>query len=112
VLAELAEGPVVDLPTDHTERWMLAQTCHGRPIAQGINRPFPPEVHRALRQEPSTVAASLSGFGYRWLVIRPQQGDEGEQQRQAALAGWARSEHRTAHDSEALVVIDLLEATP
>lgn len=71
LLAELEAGAVFDLPATLDERWLLNQTCHGRPIAAGINSPFPRRLTPLVLGEVAAIPAGLRGAGYRWLVIHP-----------------------------------------
>ena len=62
-LAELPPGPVFDVPTTYHELGLLAATCHGQPVAEGINRP--PQ----LRAPPEFAAELLGNAGFRYLVV-------------------------------------------
>ncbi|MEL6349535.1 MAG: DUF2079 domain-containing protein, partial [Myxococcota bacterium] len=53
LLADLSDGAIIDLPGEREERRMLAQACHGRPIAEGINQPYPHRVRHSPQPFPS-----------------------------------------------------------
>lgn len=69
-LAPLEDGPVLDLPGTRHELWLGLATCHGRPVAEGINRPFSRRLQDALRQarSPADLPRLLASAGHRWLV--------------------------------------------
>ena len=71
LLSELPPGAVLDLPAEREERRLLAQSCHGRPVAEGINQPYPGIVHQALRGGLS----ELPGLGFRYVVIHEDVSD-------------------------------------
>ncbi len=69
LLVELPEGPVFNLPLSHHEEWLLGQTCHGRPIAQGINKPVPKRVRRAIDNPGPSSLGRLDEMGYRYVLL-------------------------------------------
>jgi hypothetical protein len=71
LLTGLEAGAVFDLPATLDERWLLNQTCHGRPVAAGINSPFPRRLTPLVLGDVAALPAGLRGAGYRWLVIHP-----------------------------------------
>jgi hypothetical protein len=68
-LAGLPDGPVLDLPGTLDERWLLAQTCHGRPVAAGFNRPWSGRTAHALARPPAQAAKALGNLGHRFVAI-------------------------------------------
>lgn len=70
-LAPLPHGAVLNLPLSHHEEWLLGQTCHGRPIAQGINKPVPKRVRRAIDRPGPTAFEGLRQMGFRYVVLHP-----------------------------------------
>ncbi len=69
LLKDLPPGPVVDLPSGYGERWLLGQTCHGRPVAQALNRPWDRSVRHAMDKAPATTLRRLKKLGFKWVVI-------------------------------------------
>lgn len=93
-------GPVLTLPFDHDERALLGQTCHGMPVAAGMNRTPPAAVRRAVEGGP----AALAGLGVRWLVLRTDAPGDGG----AEAAAWAeRTADRVVDTAGATVLVDL-----
>lgn len=68
-IAPLAPGAVVDAPPNRHELGMYASICHGRPVAEGINRPLGRDARRALDRGPAEGPARLRKLGYRWFVV-------------------------------------------
>jgi len=69
LLAELPDGPVFDLPGERGEQWMYSATCHGRPIASGLNRAMPASLEQQLRARPVDERLDvLRDAGFRYLV--------------------------------------------
>ena len=69
LLAELPEGPIFDLPGERGEQWLYAATCHGRPVAAGLNRAMSSELETQLRTTPVDERADLLvKAGFRYLV--------------------------------------------
>jgi hypothetical protein len=74
-LAGQAPGPVLDWPPTAHELGMVASLCHGRPVADAINRPIPPALGRQLgapgRSGDAQVRTAAHALGFRWLAVRP-----------------------------------------
>jgi hypothetical protein len=70
-VASLDPGPVLELPPSFQELSLLAQTCHRRPVAEGINRPMPRSTRVAVEREDW---AAVSRLGYRWVVVHGASG--------------------------------------
>lgn len=68
-VAALPDGAVVDVPPTFHELWLYASIHHRHPVAEGINRPLPVPVRRALERGEPRLGASLRAMGYRWLVV-------------------------------------------
>jgi hypothetical protein len=68
-LAGLPAGAVLDSPPNRHELGMLASICHGRGVAEGINRPLGRDVRRALDRGPAEAPRRLRAMGYRWFVV-------------------------------------------
>jgi hypothetical protein len=72
LLADSPPGAVFDLPASLDEAWLCAAAAHGRPVAQGLNRPAPDNVVAALEDaDPVERAGILARAGYRLLVLHP-----------------------------------------
>lgn len=69
LLADLEPGPVVDFPPTHAELWLFASTCHGRPVAEGINNPLPKSVRKVTYRGHADALPALRGFGFRYFVF-------------------------------------------
>lgn len=83
LLAGRTPGPVLSLPHDHAERSLLAQTCHGMPVAGSLNRVPGRPVQDAVRAGP----AALRAMGFRWVLLDPgAPGDGGAMAGQLATA--------------------------
>ena len=105
LLAPLPPGAVLDLPGEREERRMLAQTCHGRPIAEGLNQPYPGVVRQRLGE-----LSALSSLGFRYIVIHEDvapQTPPGERLRARTLLAEAQAAGMVAASAEGVSVIDL-----
>ena len=75
LLEPLPEGPVYDIPPGGHELWMYNATCHGNPVASGINRPDSRYVRALLKHAVGPSAAEhlalLRDIGFRYLVYHP-----------------------------------------
>jgi len=70
LLKDLEPGPVIDVPGTHGEFWLYAATCHGNPVAEGINRPIVLRTQRNLnRNGIDQGLRTLRLAGYRYLVF-------------------------------------------
>lgn len=87
----LANGPVLDLPGTLDERWLLAQSCHERPVAAGLNRPWSGRVAHALAEPPEQAAGTLSSMGFRYVLIHEDVAPAGQTALRDAWASAARS---------------------
>ena len=74
LLAGREAGPVLALPYDHDERSLMAQTCHGMPVAGSLNRLPGPRVRAAVSKGPR----ALRRRGFRWLIIRTDEPGPGD----------------------------------
>lgn len=111
LLADLPPGPVVDLPGTRDGRYLLAQTCHGNPIAQGVHQPWADDVRRALLAPVPVVPERLHALGFRWLVLHP--GIQGDRDAQIpTLMRTAAARGAIAASDGDLFVIDLGEPAP
>jgi hypothetical protein len=100
LLAGRDAGPVLTLPFDHDETALLGQTCHGMPVAAGINRTPPAAVRGALQAGPD----ALAGLGVRWLVLRTDAPGPGGEE----AAGWAAQlAEQVVAEAGATVLVDL-----
>lgn len=86
LLSDLPPGAVLDLPGSRQELRLFAQHCHGRAVAEGVNRPYPGRVRHTL----SAGLDAVHALGFRYVIVHPDTGE--------ALP-----------PSERLVVADLLE---
>ena len=66
-------GPVLNLPVELDERYLLDQTCHGFPVASGLNRRPPQRLLRAAQQGRHDVLREL---GFRYLIHHRREGPE------------------------------------
>lgn len=75
LLEPLADGPVYDLPPGGHELWLYSASCHGRPVASGINRPDGRYLGNTLKNAAGGDAgkrlAVLKQLGFRFLVFHP-----------------------------------------
>jgi hypothetical protein len=70
LLLELEPGPVIDVPGTHGEFWLYSATCHGNPVAEGINMPIVLRTQRNLnRKGVDRGLKTLRLAGYRYLVF-------------------------------------------
>ncbi len=111
MLADLEPGPILDLPSSHDERYLLAQTCHGRPVAEGINQPHPRPVRQAIRKGPRAFDA-LHSHGFRYLVVHlvpmaqmTAAGERRAMQRIEKLLEYAEEGDRVVARSETVVIV-------
>ena len=108
LLAGLEPGPVLDLPGGQNERALFAQTVHGRPVAEGINKPFPREVRAAIDERPHQALGTLAGLGYRYLVIHDGLDSTPDQLRALErIAEHAEEDHLIVARGEGIRVADL-----
>lgn len=106
LLAPLPPGPVIDLPGRIDGSYLLAQTCHDRPVASGIHQAFGNDVRRDLQQPAPLVLDALGRRGFAYLVLHRDL--EGERQGALpALERRARREGRVVAESGELLVVDL-----
>ncbi len=109
LLADLPEGAVVDLPGTTDGRYLLAQTCHGRAVAQGVHQPWADGVRRAFQAPPPASPARLRLLGFRWLVLH--NGVRGDRDAQIpALMRIAAARGAVVADTPEVVVVDLDKA--
>jgi hypothetical protein len=65
-----APGAVFDVPGERGEQWLYAATCHGRPIAAGLNRSMSPALGVQMKNAAPTDRLSvLRDAGFRYLVV-------------------------------------------
>jgi hypothetical protein len=69
LLRKLPPGPVIDIPATAGEYWLYAATCHGNPVAEGINQPLSFRVQEALTTAGENERLEvLRRLGFRYLV--------------------------------------------
>jgi hypothetical protein len=75
LLEPLPDGAVYDIPPGGHELWLFNATCHGRPVASGINRPDSRYVRALLKHavgpDPAEHLALFRAMGFRYLVVHP-----------------------------------------
>ncbi len=108
LLKDLPPGPVLDLPPTHGEFWIFSSTCHGNPVAEGINLPLTRSVHDALsHNDPMAALLALRSFGFRYLVYHSNS--------PRADSGWfpelptAGQRCAVAENTQGVTVMDLRE---
>lgn len=112
-LAGLEPGPVVNLPASHQDEWLLDQTCHGRPVAQGIKRPMTRPVRETLARPGPRAFRELRALGFRYLVLTPEGAWRGQALDEAAredlgeYLALARALDLVAAEVDGVVVVDL-----
>jgi hypothetical protein len=52
-------GPVLNIPARMDEQWLLEQTCHGRPVAAGINRELGPPITAAIENDDTDALTDI-----------------------------------------------------
>lgn len=107
LLAPLGPGAVLDLPGEREERRMLAQTCHRRPIAEGLNQPYPNVVRQALRDG---GLSALPAQGFRFVVFHAQADPmtpPAERAQADALLSDARAAGLIVSEADGVAVADL-----
>jgi hypothetical protein len=97
---------VIDLPSGRDERHLLAQTCHGFPVAQGINQPYPRAIRQSLTKGSRTFDA-LSGHGFRYLVLHHDQATDSDARLLESLQTHAGAQGRILAATERTVLIGL-----
>lgn len=113
LLAELDPGPVVHLPASHQDEWLLAQTCHGRPVAQGIKRPMAHPVREAVDRPGPRAFRALSDLGFRYLVLtteaawRGQPLDPEDREDLGEYVALARALHLVVAEADGVLVVEL-----
>jgi hypothetical protein len=106
LLSQQPVGPVIDLPSGRDERHLLAQTCHGFPVAQGINQPYPRAIRQSLTKGSRTFDA-LSGHGFRYLVLHHDQATDSDARLLESLQTHAGAQGRILAATERTVLIGL-----
>ncbi|MDG1478935.1 MAG: hypothetical protein P8R54_05055 [Myxococcota bacterium] len=107
LLAEHAAGPVIDLPSERDEIHLLTQSCHGFPVAQGINQPYPRAIQQAAHKGTRAFNA-LSKHEFRYLILHFDQiQDEPTRQQLVLLKAHAESQGRILGQTEQTVLIGL-----
>ncbi len=107
LLAEHEVGPVIDLPSERDEVHLLTQTCHGFPVAQGINQPYPRAVQQAAHKGTRAFDA-LAKHDFRYLVLHLDHiKDEPTRQQLELLKTHAEAQDRILGQTEQTVLIGL-----
>ena len=90
LLEPLPDGAVYDLPPGGHELWLYSATCHGRPVASGINRPDARYLRALLGNAVGRGAdehlALLKAVGFRYLVHHPDAPGGGKPDAMVGLA--------------------------
>ena len=73
LLAGREPGPVLNVPAELDERYLLDQTCHGFPVGSGLNRRPGPQLMRAAQRGRLDV---LREQGFRYLIHHRREGPE------------------------------------
>jgi hypothetical protein len=103
-------GPVIELPGSLDEPALLAQTCHGNPAAEGINRRYARVVERAVLMPSERVPDALRSLGFRYIVVRNDDTAPPSEQRKARfILETARRNGETIVDGPRASLVDLGE---
>jgi len=106
LLEGLPEGAVFDLPGERGEQWLWSATCHGRPVAAGLNRAMSPALEAQLRGAPEQERLEiLRAAGFRYIVRHARS-------RRRELGEWPElttgtQRCRVAQNRQGVTVIDL-----
>lgn len=107
LLAEHPVGPVVDLPSGRDELHLLGQTCHGFPVAQGINQPYSRSIQQAVHKNTRAFDA-LASHDFRYLVLHfDQVQDDSTRQQLDRLKSHAETQGRILGSTDQTVLIGL-----
>ena len=109
----LPEGPVIDYPFTVDERWLLAQTCHMRPVAAGINKKATKQVSQLMQHTNTAPFKKLNSLGFSFLVLHTglQNQSPRDQTKVSQLFTWAEQEDRIVQSDPSIAIIDLRKNT-
>lgn len=110
LLTEQPVGPVVSLPSGRDEVHLLLQTCHGFPIAQGINQPYPRPIRQSVQGKGARTFDALASHGFRYLVLHHDlaAGDDTTARQLARLQDHAEEQGRILGATERTVLVALV----
>ena len=108
LLAEQPVAPVISLPSGREEVHLLLQTCHGFPIAQGINQPYPRPLRQSVQGKGARTFDALASHGFRYLVLHHELAEDDSSARQLArLQQHAEDQGRVLGATEQTVLVVL-----
>lgn len=108
LLADQPAAPVISLPSGREEVHLLLQTCHGFPIAQGINQPYPRPLRQSVQGKGARTFDALASHGFRYLVLHHELAEDDSGARQLVrLQEHAEDQGRILGSTEQTVLIAL-----